>query len=55
MKTDYSRQKKIILRLRNEGKTLQAVGKIVRRNHYSIQRVINNYKLLESVITNLHS
>ena len=47
--------RKIILRLRNEGKTLRAIGKMVGGTHFSIQRVINNCKLSKSVISNLRS
>ena len=48
-------EKKIILRLRKEGKTLRAIGKIVERTHSSIQRMINNYKLSKSVISKILS
>ncbi|GFX19797.1 transposable element Tcb1 transposase [Trichonephila clavipes] len=44
-------ERKIIIKLRNEGKTLQEIGKIVGRTHSSIQRVINNYTPSKSVIS----
>ena len=46
-------KKKITLRLKNENKTLRAIGKIVRRTHSSIQRVINNYELSKSVTSKI--
>ncbi|GIY77350.1 uncharacterized protein CEXT_724861 [Caerostris extrusa] len=36
-------ERKIIRKLRNDGKTLREIDKIVGRTHSSIQRVINNY------------
>ena len=45
--------KKIILRLRNEGKTLRAISKIVVRTHSFIHKVINNYKVSKSVISTM--
>ncbi|GFV59535.1 transposable element Tcb1 transposase [Trichonephila clavipes] len=44
-------ERKIIIKLRNEGKTLREIGKIVGRTHSSIQRVINNYTSSKSVIS----
>ncbi|GFX22718.1 transposable element Tc1 transposase [Trichonephila clavipes] len=44
-------ERKIIIKLRNEGKTLRETGKIVGRTHSSIQRVINNYTSSKSVIS----
>ncbi|GFV21760.1 uncharacterized protein TNCV_3484571 [Trichonephila clavipes] len=44
-------ERKIIIKLRNEGKTLREIGKIVGRTHFSIQRVINNYTSSKSVIS----
>ncbi|GIX86351.1 hypothetical protein CEXT_377201 [Caerostris extrusa] len=44
-------ERKIIIKLRNEGKTLREIGKIVRRTHSSIQRVINNYTSSKSIIS----
>ncbi|GIY76956.1 uncharacterized protein CDAR_265221 [Caerostris darwini] len=43
--------RKIIIKLRNEGKTLREIGKIVERTHSSIQRVINNYTSSKSIIS----
>ena len=48
-------EKKINLRLRNEGRTLQTMIKVVGRTHSSIQRVINNYELSKSVTSKLRS
>ena len=53
-KEDYSWRKKITLRLKNESKTLKAIGKIG-RTHSTIQRVVNNYKLLKSVISKIRN
>ncbi|GFV14207.1 hypothetical protein TNCV_1934231 [Trichonephila clavipes] len=44
-------ERKIIIKLRNEGKTLREIGKIWGRTHFSIQRVINNYTSSKSVIS----
>ncbi|GIY11999.1 uncharacterized protein CDAR_449411 [Caerostris darwini] len=44
-------ERKIIIKLRNEGKTLREIGKIVGRTHSSIQRVINNYTSSKSIIS----
>ncbi|GIY85162.1 uncharacterized protein CDAR_581031 [Caerostris darwini] len=44
-------ERKIIIKLRNEGKTLREIGKIVERTHSSIQRVINNYTSSKSIIS----
>ncbi|GIY18252.1 uncharacterized protein CEXT_139681 [Caerostris extrusa] len=44
-------ERKIIIKLRNEGKTLRKIGKIVGRTHSSIQRVINNYTSSKSIIS----
>ncbi|GFV50091.1 uncharacterized protein TNCV_2354761 [Trichonephila clavipes] len=44
-------ERKIIIKLRNEGKTLREIGKIVGRTHFSIQRVINNYTWSKCVIS----
>ncbi|GIY75022.1 hypothetical protein CEXT_704891 [Caerostris extrusa] len=48
-------ERKIIIKLRNEGKTLREIGKIVGRTHSSIQRVINNYTSSKSIISNPRS
>ncbi|GIY87336.1 hypothetical protein CEXT_80191 [Caerostris extrusa] len=50
-KGDYSEERKIIRKLRNEGKTLREIGKIVGRTHSSIRRVINNYTSSKSIIS----
>ncbi|GIY25670.1 uncharacterized protein CDAR_263481 [Caerostris darwini] len=44
-------ERKIIIKLRNEDKTLREIGKIVGRTHSSIQRVINNYTSSKSIIS----
>ncbi|GFX28862.1 uncharacterized protein TNCV_4251011 [Trichonephila clavipes] len=44
-------ERKIIIKLRNEGKTLREIGKIVDRTHSSIQRMANNYTSSKSVIS----
>ncbi|GIX94789.1 uncharacterized protein CEXT_193471 [Caerostris extrusa] len=44
-------ERKIIIKHRNEGKTLREIGKIVERTHSSIQRVINNYTSSKSIIS----
>ncbi|GIY82534.1 uncharacterized protein CDAR_549011 [Caerostris darwini] len=44
-------ERKIIIKVRNEGKTLWEIGKIVGRSHSSIQRVINNYTSSKSIIS----
>ncbi|GIY47687.1 uncharacterized protein CEXT_588921 [Caerostris extrusa] len=44
-------ERKIIIKLRNESKTLREIGKIVGRTHSSIQRVINNYTSSKSIIS----
>ncbi|GIX68419.1 uncharacterized protein CEXT_695931 [Caerostris extrusa] len=44
-------ERKIIIKLTNEGKTLREIGKIVGRTHSSIQRVINNYTSSKSIIS----
>ncbi|GIY75873.1 uncharacterized protein CEXT_168191 [Caerostris extrusa] len=44
-------ERKIILKFKNEGKTLREIGKIVGRTHSSIQRVINNYTSSKSTIS----
>ncbi|GIY61493.1 uncharacterized protein CDAR_226811 [Caerostris darwini] len=44
-------ERKIIIKLRNEGKTLREIGKIVGRTHSSIKRVINNYTSSKSIIS----
>ncbi|GFW07858.1 uncharacterized protein TNCV_3919911 [Trichonephila clavipes] len=44
-------ERKIIIKLRNEGKTLREIGKTVGRTHSSNQRVINNYTSSKSVIS----
>ncbi|GIZ02390.1 hypothetical protein CEXT_56861 [Caerostris extrusa] len=43
--------RKIIIKLRNEGKTLREIDKIVGRTHSSIQRVINNFTSSKSIIS----
>ncbi|GIY33294.1 uncharacterized protein CDAR_382841 [Caerostris darwini] len=48
-------ERKIIIKLRNEGKTLREIGKIVGRTHSSIQREINNYTSSKSIISKKHS
>ncbi|GIY24803.1 uncharacterized protein CDAR_23631 [Caerostris darwini] len=44
-------KRKVIIKLRNERKTLREIGKIVGRTHSSIQRVINNYTSWKSIIS----
>ncbi|GIY53507.1 uncharacterized protein CDAR_235081 [Caerostris darwini] len=44
-------ERKIIIKLRNERKTLREIGKIVGRTHSSILRVINNYTSSKSIIS----
>ncbi|GIZ00851.1 uncharacterized protein CEXT_350411 [Caerostris extrusa] len=44
-------ERKIIIKLRNEGKTLREIGKFVGRTHSAIQRVINNYTSSKSIIS----
>ncbi|GIX75761.1 hypothetical protein CDAR_131 [Caerostris darwini] len=48
-------ERKIIIKLRNEGKTLREIGKIVGRTHSSIQRVINNYTSSKFIISKARS
>ncbi|GIY94181.1 uncharacterized protein CEXT_360621 [Caerostris extrusa] len=48
-------ERKIIIKLRNEGKTLREIGKIVGRTHSSIQRVINNCTSSKSIISKRRS
>ncbi|GIX83905.1 hypothetical protein CEXT_629831 [Caerostris extrusa] len=48
-------ERKIIIKLRNEGKILREIGKIVGRTHSSIQRVINNYTSSKSIISKARS
>ncbi|GBM11466.1 hypothetical protein AVEN_240616-1 [Araneus ventricosus] len=45
----------IILKVTNKDKTLLEIGKIVRRTHSSIQRVISNYNSSKSVISKPHN
>ncbi|GIY92358.1 uncharacterized protein CEXT_627421 [Caerostris extrusa] len=46
------KERKIIIKLRNEGKnSFREIGKIVGRTHSSIQRVINNYTSSKSIIS----
>ena len=47
--------KKKIIKLRNEGKTLWTLSKIVGRTHSFIQWVINDYKLLDFYVLKLRS
>ncbi|GIX78680.1 uncharacterized protein CEXT_677771 [Caerostris extrusa] len=46
-----SEERKIIIKLRNEDKTLREIGNIVGRTHSTIQRVINNYTSSKSIIS----
>ncbi|XP_043064585.1 uncharacterized protein LOC122320512 [Drosophila ficusphila] len=41
--------RKLIVKLRDEGKTLREIGKIVGRAHSSIQRVLENFDLNGSI------
>ncbi|GBN49680.1 hypothetical protein AVEN_148040-1 [Araneus ventricosus] len=44
-------EKKIVLKVTNEGKTSPEIGTIVGRSHSAIQRLISNYNSLKSVIS----
>ncbi|GIY49287.1 hypothetical protein CDAR_580711 [Caerostris darwini] len=48
-------EREIIIKLRNDGKTLREIDKIVGRTHFSIRRVINNYTSSKSIISKARS